>query len=133
MATDGRPLGLITTNCFKAEALCNEFGQYGNSFNANSILNEFGQYGNEFSAKSPFNEFTSTPPKIFKDDKAISYLSRNAALTPRVDPLWLLGALKIKREDRPNIALQLTSGVVVVARVRARQLLEMLLAAERGR
>jgi len=97
VASDGRALGLITTNCFRAEALCNQFGQYGNRFNANSILNQFGPYGNPFSATSPFNEFTSTPPQIFKNGKAIAYLTRNRALTPRIDPLWLLGALEIER------------------------------------
>jgi hypothetical protein len=34
---------------------------------------------------------------------------------------------------QPNIALQLTSGIMVVARLRARRLLEEPLAAERGR
>jgi hypothetical protein len=97
IAQDGHPLGLITTNCLNAEALCNEFGPYGNGFNGDSILNSFGTYGNEFSSASPFNEFTSTPPRIYKDGQAIAYLTANTNLAPRVDPAWLLGALKIKR------------------------------------
>src|SRR6476659_632958 len=43
------------------------------------------------------------------------------------------GALPPQRDAMPNIALQLTSGVFVVARLRARLLLEWPLAAERGR
>lgn len=97
VAKDGQPLGLISSNCFKSDSLCNEFGKYGNEFNANSIRNEFGQYGSEFSSKSPFNEFTSTPPRIFKNGKAIAYLTMNTALSPRVDPLWLLAALRVSR------------------------------------
>ena len=54
VADDGEPLGLITTNCFKADAVCNEFGRYGNQFNGKSMLNEFGPYGNAFNEKSPF-------------------------------------------------------------------------------
>lgn len=97
VAQDGQALGLITTNCFGSDALCNEFGNYGNRFSSKSILNEFSNYGSEFSSKSPFNQFTTTPPKIYKDSQFVAYLSLNSALSPRVDPMWLLGALKIKR------------------------------------
>jgi len=94
IADDGQMLGRITTNCFRSDALCNEFGRYGNEFNSNSIFNEFGRYGGEFSSLSPFNSFTSTPPKIFKDGEFIAYLTKNTALQPRVDPHWLLALLK---------------------------------------
>ncbi len=97
VAEDGEALGLITTNCLDPNALCNSFSSYGNKFNANSILNEFGNYGNRFSEKSPFNEFTSTPPRIFKNGKFLAYLTINGALSPSVDPRWLLGALRMSR------------------------------------
>lgn len=97
IAEDGEPLGRITTNCLASDALCNEFGRYGNEFNSKSIFNQFGAYGNEFSQKSPFNQFTRTPPKIYKDGKVVAVLSRNASLTPRVEPRWLIGMLKSKR------------------------------------
>lgn len=97
IADDGEPLGIITTNCFSADALCNEFGRYGNEFSGKSIMNEFGTYGGEFSAKSPFNKFSRTPPKIFKNNRFVAYLSANASLSPVVDPHWLIGMLKLRR------------------------------------
>jgi hypothetical protein len=69
VANDGHPLAVITSNCFNSDALCNEFGKYGNEFNSDSILNEFGTYGNEFSSKSPFNEFTTRHRRFSRTDE----------------------------------------------------------------
>ena len=93
IASDGRRLGTITTNCVSAEALCNPFATYGNEFNSSSIYNDFGRYGSEFSSVSPFNEFSSTPPEIYKDGRFLAYLTKNATKTPRVDPDWLTAML----------------------------------------
>jgi hypothetical protein len=75
----------------------NEFGDYGNEFNGNSIFNQFGNYGNPLSALSPFNQFTSTPPKIYLNDRFMAYFTANEALAPRVDPELLIAWLKAKR------------------------------------
>jgi hypothetical protein len=97
IANDRKPLGRITRNSFDAESLMNEFGDYGNEFNGNSIFNQFGNYGNPFSALSPFNQFTSTPPKIYLNDRFMAYFTANGALAPRVDPELLIAWLKANR------------------------------------
>ena len=62
-------------------------------FDSDSINNQFGTYGSEFSSLSPFNKFTSTPPKIYKENIFIAYLSVNTFMFPRVDTnllvVWL--------------------------------------------
>jgi hypothetical protein len=95
VANDGQFLGVITTNCFSSDALCNEFGTYGSKFSSVSILNQFGTYGSQFSSLSPFNQFTSTPPVIVKNGTPIAYLTLNTTLSPRVDPYSLIGWLKV--------------------------------------
>jgi hypothetical protein len=97
IADDGQLLGVITTNEFNSNSIINEFGKYGNKFNANSIFNEFGKYGNVFSSLSPFNQFTLTPPKIYKGDQFIAYLTTNTLLSPRVDPQLLIAWLKANK------------------------------------
>jgi hypothetical protein len=95
IANDGEFLGEIKTNCFRSEAICNEFGPYGNKFSSVSILNRFGTYGSQFSRLSPFNQFTSTPPIIVRGSIAVAYLTLNPVLSPRVDPYALIGWLKV--------------------------------------
>lgn len=97
LAHDGKPLGLITIDCFESNAICNERGPYGDKSRGDSMLNGTGSYGSTVSLMSPFNNSTARPPGIFKDGKFIAYLTTNDALSPRVDPRWLLGALKMTR------------------------------------
>lgn len=96
VADDGQFLGVITTNCFDPKALCNKFGTYGNKFSTNSILNQFGTYGNQFSNLSPYNRFTVAPPQIFKGGKFVAYVTKNAMLSPRIDPDLLIAYLTSK-------------------------------------
>ncbi len=100
-ANNGQFLGVITTNRFSSDALCNEFGTYGSKFSSVSILNQFGIYGSQFSNLSPFNQFTSTPPVIVKNGTAVAYLTLNTALSPRVDPYALIGWLRTMRQNLP--------------------------------
>jgi len=93
-ADDGQFLGKITANAFDSQSLVNEFGNSGSSSSSTSIFNEFGKYGGTFSALSPFNDLASRPPRIFKGDVFIAYLTTNVAKTPRVDPRALVAWLK---------------------------------------
>ena len=93
VAANGHFLGVVTTNSYNPKSILNEFGDYGNEYSDDSIFNEYGDYGGEYSEYSPFNEFTSTPPKIYTNDRKWAYLTVNEALSPRIDPHWLIGAL----------------------------------------
>lgn len=93
IANDNEYLGKISKSQFDSDSINNQFGTYGSQFSAYSIFNNFGTYGSEFSSLSPFNKFTSTPPKIYKENIFISYLTVNTFMFPRVDTnllvVWL--------------------------------------------
>ena len=93
IANDNEYLGKISKSQFDSDSINNQFGTYGSQFSAYSIFNNFGTYGSEFSSLSPFNKFTSTPPKIYKENVFIAYLSVNTFMFPRVDTnllvVWL--------------------------------------------
>lgn len=93
IANDNEYLGKISKSQFDSDSINNQFGTYGSQFSAYSIFNNFGTYGSEFSSLSPFNKFTSTPPKIYKENVFIAYLTVNTFMFPRVDTnllvVWL--------------------------------------------
>ena len=94
VAEDGQFLGKITTNSLDAQSLLNTLGRYGSELSSTSIFNALSKYGGEIASLSPFNSITSTPPKIFKGNTFIGYLTTNQVKSPRVDPLALIGWLK---------------------------------------
>ena len=87
IASDGTYLGVVSSNRFGADSVCNEFGGHGSPFAAESVRNEFGAYGSPFASMSAYNQFTSTPPAIVLDGAVVGYLTKNT-LQPgaRVDP-----------------------------------------------
>jgi len=94
IANDNQFLGKISKNKFDSDSINNQFGTYGSEFSLYSIFNQFGTYGSEFSSLSPFNKFTSTPPKIYKENIFIAYLTVNTFMFPRVDTNLLVAWLK---------------------------------------
>ena len=93
IANDNQFLGKISKNQFDLDSINNQFGTYGSEFSLYSIFNQFGTYGSEFSSLSPFNKFTSTPPKIYKENIFIAYLTVNTFMFPRVDTNLLVAWL----------------------------------------
>jgi hypothetical protein len=94
VAEDGTFLGTITLNRVDAKSLLNEVGRYGSEVSRTSIFNEVGRYGGEVARLSPFNAVTSTPPRIYKGERFIAYLSVNDVKRPRIDPRALMAWLR---------------------------------------
>lgn len=94
VADDGQFLGKITTNSIDSKSIINSIGSYGSDISATSIFNTIGKYGSDISRLSPFNDIASTPPKVFKGERFMGYLTTNKIKTPRIDPHALLGWLK---------------------------------------
>ena len=94
VADDGQFLGKITTSSIDRASLINSIGPYGSDISSTSIFNDIGKYGSDISRLSPFNDITSTPPRIFKWERFIGYLTTNTIKTPRIDPRALVGWLK---------------------------------------
>lgn len=86
LASDGTYLGVVSSNRFMGDSICNQFGKYGNPFSSLSVRNEFAPYGNPFSSKSAYNEFTSSPPAIVLGERIVGYLTKNTVLAGGVDP-----------------------------------------------
>jgi hypothetical protein len=94
IADDGQFIGKITTNSMDPNSLMNDVGQYGSDVSSTSIFNDVSTYGSDVSSLSPFNSVSSTPPRIFKGNKFIAYLTVNATEMPRIDPYALIAWLK---------------------------------------
>jgi hypothetical protein len=94
IAEDGQFLGKITTNAIDSQSLLNNLGRYGSELSSTSIFNELSRYGGEIARLSPFNSITSTPPRIFKGNAFVGYLTTNRTKSPRIDPHALIGWLK---------------------------------------
>jgi hypothetical protein len=94
VADDGQLLGKITTNSIDHSSVINSIGPYGSSISSTSMFNSIGKYGSDISRLSPFNDITSSPPRIFKGERFIAYLTTNKMKKPRVDPRALVGWLK---------------------------------------
>lgn len=94
VANDGTFLGKITTNNIDPQSITNDIGRYGSTISSTSMFNEIGRYGGEIASLSPFNSITSTPPRIFKGNRFVAFLTVNTTKSPRVDPRALVGWLK---------------------------------------
>jgi len=92
IADDGTYLGTIS-NKYDSDSIANKYGDYGSKYSSDSIMNKYGDYGSKYSIYSPFNKYTSTPPKIYLNEKFIGYLTINNYLTPNVDPVILIAIL----------------------------------------
>lgn len=94
ISNDNKFIGKITKNKYNSDSINYEYGEYGSKYSSNSIFNKYGEYGSKYSSLSPFNKYTSTPPKIYKENEFIAYLSVNTFISPRVDPNLLIAWLK---------------------------------------
>lgn len=77
LASDGEFLGLLSTNKYNRESICNTYGTYGSRYGAKSIWNEYGQYGSQYSLLSPNNPYSLHPPQIILRGRNIGFLTCN--------------------------------------------------------
>jgi len=94
IADDGTFLGVISTSEVDSKSILNSVGKHGSDVARESIFNQVGRYGGEVALMSPFNEVCIRPPKLYKADKFVAYLTVNKVKTPRIDPHALVGWLK---------------------------------------
>ena len=94
VADDGQFLGVITKNRVASNSILNSVGSYGSRVSSTSIFNQVGQYGGRVSRLSPFNRAASSPPRIYKGNEFIAYLTINTTKQPRIDPNALIGWLQ---------------------------------------
>jgi hypothetical protein len=93
VAADGQYLGLVSSNQFASDSICNSFGRYGSKFSSTSIRDDFGTYGSEFAPLSAYNNFASRPPAIIANRHIVGHLTKNTMLFDAVDPDLLFSSL----------------------------------------
>ena len=86
LASDGTYLGVISSNRYQEESVCNEYGPHGSPYQQASVRNEYGSYGSPYGSGSAYNPYTSNPPRIFLNGMYIGYLTKNDFLTGAIDP-----------------------------------------------
>jgi len=96
VAIDNAFIGLLTSDKFASDGVCNEFGSYGSKFSSTSIFNQFGSYGSDYSTMSAYSTFTSTPPTAYCENSGEPqfYVTKSSFLAPSVDPDLLCTTLR---------------------------------------
>jgi len=83
---DGAFLGVVSSDRFAPNSICNELGSFGNSFSSTSVLNQYAKYGGTFSNLGAYNPNAQKPPLIIQNRQAIGLLTKNRRLQGGVDP-----------------------------------------------
>ncbi len=88
MGGDGSYLGLVSSDQYNQESICNRYGDYGSPYQANSIFNKYGTYGGEYSQLGAYNKQAGRPPAVVENGEVVLLISKDTSLRPelRVDP-----------------------------------------------
>lgn len=94
MAADGTYLGVVSSNQYSSDSVCNQYGSYGSPYATKSVRNQYGSYGSPYATYSAYNEYTARPPAILLGTQIIGYLTKNQYLGGAVDPDLLFAAYR---------------------------------------
>lgn len=86
LANDGTYLGVVSSNKYQTDSICNKYGTYGNPYSTKSVRNKYSTYGSPYSTQSAYNPYTSNPPKIIFQGQIVGYLTKNSYKAGAVDP-----------------------------------------------
>ena len=105
-AADGQFLGVLSSNQYDPNSICNPNGIYGSSWSATSIRAEYSMYGAEYGVYSPYNLYSVEPPAIVFQNQIVLMVTRNRyAVTngvQTVDPDLLFIAYSSNNYAAPN-------------------------------
>lgn len=103
-ANDGQFLGVLSSNQYDPNSICNPNGIYGSSWSATSIGAEYSVYGSKYGAYSPYNPYCVNPPAIFYQKQVVLIVTRNRYPVTNgvqsIDPDILFVAYKDLRRTR---------------------------------
>lgn len=88
VAYDGTFLGVVDSNAYNMNSICNQYGKYGSPYGM-GIFNQYGTYGGEYSQIGAYNERAQKPPLLIKDGKPIAFVTKNPNFKNRLDPDFL--------------------------------------------
>ncbi len=105
-AANGQFLGLLSSNQYDPNSICNPNGMYGSSWSATSIRTEYSMYGAEYGVYSAYNPYCVQPPAIVFQNQIVLVVTRNQyAVTngvQSVDPDLLFIAYSSNNYAAPN-------------------------------
>lgn len=105
-AADGQFLGVLSSNQYDPNSICNPNGSYGSSYSFTSIRNPSGIYGGTFGLYSPYNSYCLNPPAILYQNQKVLIVTRNPyAMTNGVqviDPDLLFAAYSSNASAAPG-------------------------------
>ncbi|MBD1881107.1 hypothetical protein [Coleofasciculus sp. FACHB-T130] len=92
LGADKQELGVVSSNQYATESICNQYGKYGSRYSSTSVWNEYGKYGSPYSTIGAYNPRGHKPPLIVFEGGAF-ILSKNLNLDNRIDPDYLFAVL----------------------------------------
>ena len=93
VAQDGKHLGVISSNRYDTQSICNSYGDFGSRYSAVSISNAYGDYGSPYAEYSPWNPYSQKPPLILALDGSRYFLTKNTTLGG-IDPSIIRGLVE---------------------------------------
>lgn len=96
VAADGTFLGVVSSNRYDFNSICNPHGQYGSFHSLNSVRNPHSWYGSPHGLNSAYNPHTISPPEIVYQGRVVLRVTKNTRLisdVPLIDPDLLFGVL----------------------------------------
>jgi hypothetical protein len=85
VGSDGENLGVVSSNRYLANSICNPTGLNGSRFATRSIWNRSSEYGDGNSDKSAYNPRAEKPPILLLSGGASMYVTKNPRI-PGIDP-----------------------------------------------
>jgi Flp pilus assembly protein TadD len=79
--SDGTFLGVVSSNQYDLNSICNPHGQYGSPHALYSVRNQHGMYGGSHGIYSPYNPHCIQPPAIVYNGSVVLVVTRNTHLT----------------------------------------------------
>jgi len=98
IACDGQFLGEITTNTLNRDSINNQYGPYGSPYSSTSIFNQYSSYGSPYGQHSVNNPYTSTPPKLFINNRFAGQVTKNQYISGAIPTEVFITTLK----NNPN-------------------------------
>lgn len=83
---DGAYLGVVSSDQYAPESICNQYGQFGGSYAAKSVWNKYGQYGGDYALNGAYNPMAQKPPLVMQNGQMIGILTKNPNIEGGTDP-----------------------------------------------
>lgn len=83
---DGVYLGVVSSDQYAAESICNQYGQFGSPYAAKSVWNKYAQYGGTYASNGAYNPMAQKPPLVIQNGQPIGILTKNPNIKGGTDP-----------------------------------------------